>query len=92
MQLNNKFILFMDVYYIIIKYEKFIYINFKKTLKYLFYFLYNCLKKILNIFINFYIIDILCQNICIHIFMIINIFIFGSSYKPTSSGHCLWVQ
>ena len=68
MQLNNKFILFMDVYYIIIKYEKFIYINFKKTLKYLFYFLYNCLKKILNIFI------------------------FGSSYKPTSSGHCLWVQ
>ena len=33
MQLNNKFILFMDVYYIIIKYDKFIYINFKKNFK-----------------------------------------------------------
>ena len=33
MQLNNKFILFMDVYYIIIKYDKFIYINLKKNFK-----------------------------------------------------------
>ena len=33
MQLNNKFILFMDVYYIIIIYDKFIYINLKKNFK-----------------------------------------------------------